>query len=604
MNLDAVRGAFGGAASWWDAHGYQVILWGLVATAGYMLVSLLWARHKGHVPRWVSNVASFAVLVLCAEGMWEVAREKLALPTFLAAAVFFVFEAMLVSEALLARAHYHRTTLRDADGNVTRWGTPGRHGTAVWVIAAVSGGIVSLNSASLVEFPLRLALPLGAAYMFMNTLMAAGRGESERSSWRWTPRRLLLWVGAIEPGERDLDQVHAGHLLNRMTWTAHRVHVVPADSRRRAWYERRLQRQTLKASDETVSEVAARLARVHQVIERTSPTDAALRAAAVADVQADADRRLAEAKRQREAEVAAARAAAETTATEARQSAEAEVASIRADAEAAVAAVRAEAERATAAQRAETERIVAEVTAARERAEEGLRAELRQLATTASGTDRQRAAEVADLHRQVRESAEAAASWKTRAEHVTRQAEELGRTVEQLRPLVDQVAGLKGEVERLRSEASTARSNAETSAARLTEMTSEVERLKATRTRSAPAPSRVAESPGWRQVPATAGQPTASAGTSALAPQTDPVADRLPRGELKAQVFAVLDELAPLADAVPGEVAATVAQRVPAANEETAGRYYRAWRTEMSEGRRPLTAVHGRRLRAVPTAEQ
>ncbi|MGH3489766.1 MAG: response regulator transcription factor [Actinopolymorphaceae bacterium] len=110
------------------------MLGGLVVTAIFLTVTLVAAHRRGHTNQWVARVASVAVLALSAEGMWMVARERLHLPVVLAAAVFFVAEALMVSAALQARRHYERTTEHDPDGRLIRPGHPGPHGRAVWVI--------------------------------------------------------------------------------------------------------------------------------------------------------------------------------------------------------------------------------------------------------------------------------------------------------------------------------------------------------------------------------------------------------------------------------------------------------------------------------------
>ena len=200
----------------WRSFGYQLVLVGLVVTAIVLTVTLLVAHRRGHTNQWVARVASVAVLALSAEGMWVVARERLHLPVVLAAGVFFVAEALMVSAALQARRHYERTTERDEDGRLIRPGHPGPHGRAVWVIAAVAGGIVALNSKSAVEAPLRLALPLAAAYMWQLALTADGTARPA-GSWRWTPRRLLVRLGAIDPTEQDLTTADRERRTTTMT---------------------------------------------------------------------------------------------------------------------------------------------------------------------------------------------------------------------------------------------------------------------------------------------------------------------------------------------------------------------------------------------------
>ncbi|MEQ7127421.1 hypothetical protein ABN034_23125 [Actinopolymorpha sp. B11F2] len=252
----------------WRAHGYQLVLVGLVVTAIFLIVTLVAAHRRGHTNQWVARVASVAVLALSAEGMWVVARERLGLPVVLAAAVFFVAEALMVSAALQARRHYERTTERGTDGRLIRPGHPGPHGRAVWVIAAVAGGIVALNSKSAVEVPLRLALPLAAAYMWQLALTADGTTRPA-GAWRWTPRRLLVRLGAIDPTEQDLTTADRERRTATMTVAARRIHsgAWPA-----GWHLIRLQRLAANADPAMVAEVARRVRQAHRIRELTDPT--------------------------------------------------------------------------------------------------------------------------------------------------------------------------------------------------------------------------------------------------------------------------------------------------------------------------------------------
>lgn len=265
MNLDDLASQL---AQLWRAHGYQLLIAAMVATAGVLVWTLLRARRRGATERWVSTVAGIAVLGLSAEGMWVVAREKLGLAPVLAGVVFFVFEALMLSSAMQAHAQYGRTTRRDDQGRIVLAGHPGRHGTTVWVIAAVAGVVVSLNSKSFVEVVLRIALPLLAALMWWNALTAEGTSRPQ-GSWRWTPRRLLVWVGALEPTERDLEEITRERRVSSMTLTARRLHRGGPLTR---WHAARLERLALAADDAMMTEVRARVVRAHSARALTDPS--------------------------------------------------------------------------------------------------------------------------------------------------------------------------------------------------------------------------------------------------------------------------------------------------------------------------------------------
>jgi hypothetical protein len=252
----------------------------LAAVALVLAVSLYRARRRGRADRWVSTVAGVAVLGLSAEGMWMVAVHRLGLPPVLAVVTFAVFELAMLSSAMHATAHYRRTTIRDHAGEIITPGHPGLHGTVVWVIAATAGVIVSLNSASFVEVLLRLALPLMAAGMWHTTLTAEGVSRPA-GSWRWTPRRLLVRVGAIEPTERDLSEVARDRRVHAMTATARRVHRGAWPGR---WHTARLGRLALHADPDMIEAVRERVTRAHRAVELTAPVAPALVAADAAQV--------------------------------------------------------------------------------------------------------------------------------------------------------------------------------------------------------------------------------------------------------------------------------------------------------------------------------
>lgn len=265
MNVDP---SIGTVLTFAAEHRNELVLIALALTAAVLVIAVIRAIRRGRADKLVATITGFTVLALSAEGMWVVATERLGLPPILAGSVFFVAEAAMLSSAMRASRQYAQTTIRDAAGNIVKAGNPGKHGRAVWVIAAVTGGIVTLNSHSVVEVPLRLALPLGAAYLWWNALTADGVTEGEKSSWRWTPRRVLLWLGAIEAGERDARQINRDRQIMAMTALARRVH---RRGRFAGWHEARLERLALLADDGMVAEVQRRVWRSKWIKELTDP---------------------------------------------------------------------------------------------------------------------------------------------------------------------------------------------------------------------------------------------------------------------------------------------------------------------------------------------
>jgi hypothetical protein len=208
------------------------------------------AMRDGRVERWLSALAWIAAFGFSAEGMWYVTTQKAHVPTIVAAGVFFVAEAMMLSSMVQARRRY------------TLDGHPGKHGRAVWTIACAMGLIVAFAANNWPERLLRLAIPLGAALQWWNSLTDAGMTRPQ-GRWRWTPSRLLERVGAIEAAtDRDLSEVTRQRRITAL---------VACELRRGAgtwpnwWHARRLTRLAMAADPDMVADAAARLDQVRRI---------------------------------------------------------------------------------------------------------------------------------------------------------------------------------------------------------------------------------------------------------------------------------------------------------------------------------------------------
>jgi hypothetical protein len=377
-----------GLADFWDQYGYRLVLAGLAVAFLFVMISLLVAHKRKHLDRWVSVVTWIAVYGFSADGMWIVATQKAHLPAELAVAVFFVGDAMMINSMIRSRRRYTRTTVR-AWGKVIKPGDPGKHGRAVWLIATVMGLIVAFSSHNPVEWTLRLSLPLGAALMWWNDLTADGI-TAQRTTWRWTPRRLLLWLGAIVPGDEDLETVSERRQLDELTDIALRAHnVVLCSDRARARARRRLTARLPLAGPGVLEQVQQRVTVADRAVELTAPGTRTLLDEIAAE-RADMARQIAEVRRQAADAVAVARQQAAAM-TDRR-----------------VAEVVAEAQR----EAAEAQRVAAAETAAREAAEATAG---RQAAEWRAEAERRRAAEAA-AETSRREAAEATAHWRREAE--------------------------------------------------------------------------------------------------------------------------------------------------------------------------------------------
>lgn len=230
--------------------------WRVLAPAAALFVLVLtlaaWLlRRKGRakLAHRVTAAATLLGLGWSAQGMWDTAVHHYHQDIVVAWVLFVVFEAMLAARML--KAHEYRA---DLDRRA-------KHVQSVWVIASVMAAVVALGEGP-AQAPARLAIPLLVAYGWYVDLTADDApGERRRTSWRWTPRRLGLAIGALEPGSCDVETTDRDALRDRMTKLAFRKHhgsKLLNDVLRRAV---RLQRMQTLADNADLADVRARLAR-------------------------------------------------------------------------------------------------------------------------------------------------------------------------------------------------------------------------------------------------------------------------------------------------------------------------------------------------------
>lgn len=237
----------------------ETLLVGLLASVAV----LLWVAHRvrkiassDRPDDALSNLVMLIGLGWSSEAVWEIARNRLHFPLGLTLLLFFVFEALLGLSMIRAKRH-----MRD-------FGWPGRPGNTAWTVAAAMATVAAFASASLAEAALRVLIPLLVTKQWWDGLIGgAVKPASAASTWRWTPRRLLLALGAIEPGERDVQMVHRDRLTQQMTNLYHNIqHGTPRLRERRT---ARLARLSLTADDDIIAEVQRR---THRALWFTPPT--------------------------------------------------------------------------------------------------------------------------------------------------------------------------------------------------------------------------------------------------------------------------------------------------------------------------------------------
>lgn len=171
--------------------------------------------------------------------------------------------------------------------NIKLHGRPGNAGQSAWLIAAGMSIVAAASSGSLPEAALRLLIPLFVTKTWWDGIAGTGiKGTVGMSTWRWTPRRLLLAVGAIEPGENDVETVHRERLTQQMVRLEFRRLYGPEKHRERV--ARKLSwLSAQKADDDILTEVQRRVSRANwfetapagEPAEQPKPTMTAGRAA-------------------------------------------------------------------------------------------------------------------------------------------------------------------------------------------------------------------------------------------------------------------------------------------------------------------------------------
>jgi hypothetical protein len=225
----------------------EVLVAGLVVA----VLLLLWAGRRIHRAERpdepLSRIAMLIGLGWSSESVWELTGRIEQFPQQLRLLVFFVLEFLLIISMVRAARH------------VREYGWPGRAGTTAWAIATSMGAIGATVSHSLAEALLRAAIPLLLTKQWWDGLVGDRRRPEWVTSWRWTPRMALLWLGAIEPGDRDVQTVNRDRLTARMVRLEFKRRGQEGARADRA--ASKLARLSLDADDAIITEVRARVDR-------------------------------------------------------------------------------------------------------------------------------------------------------------------------------------------------------------------------------------------------------------------------------------------------------------------------------------------------------
>lgn len=262
------------AARLWAAYGGWIIAGAVAVTLALVTLALIaWWRAADRAQA-LSRVTAVVVLAWTSEGLWEVATQALALPVGFAAVTFFVFEAMMLAAGM--RAERHRA----------RYGTAGPTGRYVWVIASVTATVVALNSDSLVELVLRVAIPLTAVGLWWTISISSPRDtdtaeilaareaarQARETTWTITPSTVLVWLGLRRPGKQTLSEAEQERLRRRMVVAADRLAAARAGSVAYRRHAARLRRLARQATPEDVAWVRAQVAMTTRIVDLVVPS--------------------------------------------------------------------------------------------------------------------------------------------------------------------------------------------------------------------------------------------------------------------------------------------------------------------------------------------
>jgi hypothetical protein len=230
----------------------ELMKWTLLIGSVITLILLgRWVRKTWKSDRpdeTLSNLAMIIGLGWSSEAIWELTGRMEGFPTGVRIALFCVFETLLV----LAMIRAKRAMVEFQD--------PGRSGRTAWIIASVMAVVAFAVGDTFAERMMRLAIPLLVTNAWWDGLVGDGpRKKRGATTLRITPRRIALWIGLIEPGERDVDTVHRERLIQQMTKLAFRRTSGPKWLKKRR--EGRLSRLSLVADDDVIGAVQANLRR-------------------------------------------------------------------------------------------------------------------------------------------------------------------------------------------------------------------------------------------------------------------------------------------------------------------------------------------------------
>jgi hypothetical protein len=226
----------------------QTVVTSIAILAGVGVLLLIANRmHKmtGHratllIANILTIIAAALATMVSASGMWKFFTDILG-ETPLRYAFFGFIEVALLASALLARARLLRDPAK---------GSTGIDGAAVWIFAAMTASLSSLDADSFREVCLRLAAPLVAAWMWERALAAARSARlgrtATRINWTLSLERVLVWLKLAEAQGRDVTEVDRARRRARLGRARLNLYLLQSRKKTAAWRMRRAHNRVIR----------------------------------------------------------------------------------------------------------------------------------------------------------------------------------------------------------------------------------------------------------------------------------------------------------------------------------------------------------------------
>lgn len=220
---------------------------GVVLVLAILIIVLRKVRktNAGKIADKLTGPVMFGGMLWSADAVWIITgSDYLDLPTPLRVAMFAVLEFMLLVAMLRAKDSMDRVK------------HTGRHGQTVWLIAsliALFGFVLGMYEGGIVVAAFRPIVPLMLTKLWSDGVL--GDGSRKAGAFKWTPRNLLIAMGAIEADDRDVRDVNRARLVQRMVECDRKRASATDGSTRKTRLEGKLIRLSEKADPEIIAEV-------------------------------------------------------------------------------------------------------------------------------------------------------------------------------------------------------------------------------------------------------------------------------------------------------------------------------------------------------------